>query len=139
MYKQEETKYPRLYTFMEQCNLSSFMNNLLTFLTLLGYQTRETISNLDGENNNLILISQLVNQQNELFPSRILDRNQVYHSLTRLRDIKIKEKQMIHTTVKNEIGCTKFPETQILKLINDIDESTTDRNHIVTRLNNLLN
>ncbi|MHA2032609.1 MAG: hypothetical protein ACW99Q_24835, partial [Candidatus Kariarchaeaceae archaeon] len=37
------------------------------------------------------------------------------------------------------IGCTKFPETQILKLINDIDESTTDRNHIVTRLNNLLN
>jgi hypothetical protein len=115
------------------------MNNLLTFLTLLGYQTRETISNLDGENNNLILISQLVNQQNELFPSRILDRNQVYHSLTRLRDIKIKEKQMIHTTVKNEIGCTKFPETQILKLINDIDESTTDRNHIVTRLNNLLN
>lgn len=140
MYRNEETKYQRLNTFMENSNLGSFMNNLLSFLTLVDYQTSKLFDKTELESNNkLILISQLVKHQNKLFPTRILDRNQIYHSLTRLRDITIKNKRMIDTQVKNEIGCAKFPEKNLIKLIEDIDESTTSRDHIVIRLNNLMN
>ncbi|MHA2028427.1 MAG: hypothetical protein ACW99A_19590 [Candidatus Kariarchaeaceae archaeon] len=140
MYRQEETKYPRLNTFMENSNLGSYMNNLLTFLSLLEYQTEKLSQQLHrDENDGLILISQLVDHQNRLFAARILDRTQVYHSLTRLRDIRLIEKRMVETLVKNEIGCIPFPENNLTKLIDDIDESEEDRNNVVTRTVNLLN
>lgn len=140
MYRQEETKYPRLNTFMENSNLGSYMNNLLTFLSFIEYQiSKLSAKTSEQENDHVVFISQLVDLQNQLFPLRMLDRTQIYHSLTRLRDIRIKDKQMVETLVKNEIGCIVFPEINIMKLIQDIDESTEDRNHIVTRLINLLN
>lgn len=140
MYRQEETKYPRLNTFMDHSNLGSFMNNLLTFLSLLDYQTSKISKRFDEEDEiQLILISQLLYHQNKLFPLRTLDRNEIYHSLTRLRDIRIKGKQMVETLVKNEIRCKAYPTKNILKLSGDIDESTVDKNHIVTRMINLLN